>query len=222
MEIDEYEAGMLDAVLQAFAGRAHLDWTELMELFDGDEELAAAITDILAGMEMVIKSGEETKSGLPEKIFSTDDVAAFIEKGGFTAQVKAAKQQPVVQQALTDPVKEQAPPNREIVFEIENNLQEEPLVEVESAPEPKPQPILPAETERPAVEDVKAAPNTLLEQEIAHLRLEQRRFEHQLREKDINIQNLTVQNEMLGRFRIFIWVLLGLIALLIAGLLLRK
>jgi hypothetical protein len=62
----------------------------------------------------------------------------------------------------------------------------------------------------------------LLEQEIAHLRHEQRRSEHLLREKDIIIHTLTTHNQTLGRFRIFIWVLLGIIALLVAGLLFRK
>jgi len=185
MEINEYEAGMLDAVLEAFAGRDELDWSQLLELFDGDEELAAAITDILAGQELVIKAGEENQSGLPEKIIRTDAVTAFLAAGGFTAQVKKSAPEP----------------QREIEFSIENKL-----------PEEKPAPEEPA----------KPSADVLLHQEIALLRFDQRNFEHQLREMDIAIENLKVQNQILGRFRLFIWILLGIIVLLAVGLIFHK
>lgn len=222
MEINEYEAGMLDAVLEASAGRGQLDWTELMELFDGDEELAAAITDILVGMNLITKSGKETKTGLAEKIHHTDYVASFIEKGGFTALVKVDRQPVAEQPVFPEPANEQILPNREVVFEIFNNLPEKPSVEDEIPLSPKPEPIILTNAEKPTIEEVKSVSDVSLEQEITHLHLEQRQFEHRLREKDIIVQNLTIQNETLRRFRIFIWVLLGLVALLILGLIFRK
>jgi len=207
MEINEYEAGMLDAVLEAFAGRAELDWTHLLELFDGDEQLAAAITDILAGVELIVKSGEEATSGLPEKILRTDAVAPFLADGGFTAQIKKPAAAAI----------EKPEPNKEVVFEIENKLPEEtptheeevlPLAPVESAPPLK-------EIVHSAPEPEKPSTDVLLHQEIAQLRFDQRQFEHALREKDMAIETLTRQNETLSRFRIFIWVLLGIIAVIV-------
>lgn len=201
------EAGMLDAVLEAFAGRDELDWTQLLELFDGDEELAAAIIDILAGNELVTKSGQQSKHGLPEKISRTEAGIALIEAGGFTAKMKEPEPAPT-------PVME----SREVVFEIENKLPEEQPTE----PEPPVQPAPIAKLEPPAAENHEPSADVLLHQEIAQLRFEHRQHEHQLRDKEMIIANLTAQNQTLGNFRIFIWVLLGLIALLIAGLLLRS
>lgn len=220
MEINEYEAGMLDAVLEAFAGRTELDWTQLLELFDGDEELAGAITQILAGEGLINTVGEETKNGLPEKITINQTAISFTENGGFTAQLNAP---PPVEPVTTQ---------REIVFEIENKLSgEEPVIEAEvpKAETAHAEPAvvaeeknIPVKNTKPETKTEEPATDVLLNQEIAQLRFEQRRFDHNLRQKDIMIQNLTAQNETLGRFRIFIWVLLGLIALLIAGLIFRR
>lgn len=220
MEINEYEAGMLDAVLEAFAGRAELDWTQLLELFDGDEELAGAITQILAGAGMIGTAGEATKNGLPEKIIINQTGAAFIANGGFVAQLNVpTPEKPATQQ-------------REIAFEIENKLTVQVPVAHPEVPEAEIAYVAPTVVAEEIPVDIKKTepePKTeeptadvLLNQEIAQLRFEQRRFDHNLRQKDIMIQNLTAQNETLGRFRIFIWVLLGLIALLIAGLIFRR
>lgn len=93
MEINEFEAGMLDAVLEAFAGADQLDRKQILELFGGDEELAAVIVDVLADVGLVIKNGQETAFGLPEFIIRDSAAIPFLKEGGFSAQVEFKEEQ---------------------------------------------------------------------------------------------------------------------------------
>ncbi|PTR01690.1 hypothetical protein C8P68_101928 [Mucilaginibacter yixingensis] len=88
MDINEFEAGMLDAVLEAFAGADQLNQAQILELFGGDEELAAVIVDVLVDVGLVVKSGRETAHGLPELITRDSMAVSFLSNGGFSAQVE--------------------------------------------------------------------------------------------------------------------------------------
>ncbi|MFA6084627.1 hypothetical protein [Mucilaginibacter sp.] len=88
MKINEYEAGMLDTILEAFGKSDNLSRKQLLEIFDGDEPLANAIVTLLVESGMVnALSTEETD--LPMLITREPKAVLLMKSGGFTAQYRA-------------------------------------------------------------------------------------------------------------------------------------
>jgi|GEM_PF-6414060 len=141
MDINEFEAGMLDAVLEAFAGAEQLNQAQILELFGGDEELAAVIVDVLVDVGLVVKTGKETVNGLPELITRDSMAVSFLNNGGFSAQVE--------------------PQETEANGIIDN------VTELERANAKKPS-LFPESEEEPAANDVQKAEIPLIKQEASN------------------------------------------------------
>lgn len=218
MKITELEAGILDAVLETCGDMEKLDRSQLLEIFDGDEEMAAAMVNMLIDAGLVEPDGLTTAELLPAWITREQEAKPFLAAGGFSAQF--VTQAPVMQ--------------KEIAFEIEVA---EPPVELIISNETEPQAPIPSVQPIELVnENISKEPayvpqsqkNNLNEElstlhaEIEYLRKSEMFAEHKLREKEMQIQSLQNFNKQLLNIRLFIWVLLGFIGLLFILLFIRK
>ncbi|QKJ30495.1 hypothetical protein HQ865_12245 [Mucilaginibacter mali] len=211
MKITEFEAGVLDAVLETCGDMEKLDRGQLLEIFDGDEELAASMVNLLIDAGLVEPDGLTTAELLPAWITREPEAEPFLAAGGFSTQF----------------IKSVPHEKREIAFEIE--VAEAPA---EVIPIAEPLPTVPSPVATIAAtepvhtpvqsKDTTSDELTLLHREIEHLRKSEMFAEHKLREKEMQLQSLQSANKQLLNIRLFIWVLLGFIALLLILLFIRK
>ncbi|TSJ39681.1 hypothetical protein FO440_18250 [Mucilaginibacter corticis] len=86
MKINEYEAGMLDTVLEAFGNNDKLSREQLLKIFDGDEPLAHAIVTLLLDAQLVNALEYTKEDELPGLIIREPKAILLIKNGGFTAK----------------------------------------------------------------------------------------------------------------------------------------
>lgn len=94
-DLNEYECGMLDTLLEAFGVPDSLTRGQLMALFDGDEALAFAMVQALAREELVAEKGKPGHYELPEKLILKPKGEKFLKNGGFTGRYQLEQQKPV-------------------------------------------------------------------------------------------------------------------------------
>lgn len=91
MKINEYEAGMLDTILDAFGNKDNLSRDQILAMFDGDESLAHAIVEILVETGMVNAIMYTEEADLPMLIVREPKAVLLIKNGGFTAQFQSSQ-----------------------------------------------------------------------------------------------------------------------------------
>ena len=89
MELDAYECDMLDTLLETLAGIGSLTTKQLLNIFDGDEDLIFSVTDELICEGMVSEAGYAQGSKLPLLLNLERKGIIFLESGGFTARYKS-------------------------------------------------------------------------------------------------------------------------------------
>jgi hypothetical protein len=94
-DLNEYECGMLDAMLEAFGIPDSLTRRQLLELFDQDEASAFAMVQALTREGLVAVSGKHGDYELPEKLILKPKGEKFLKQGGFTRRYELAQQKPV-------------------------------------------------------------------------------------------------------------------------------
>jgi hypothetical protein len=94
-ELNEYECGMLDAMLEAFGIPDSLTRTQLMTLFDQDEATAFAMLQVLTYEGLVAKTGKHGDYELPEKLILKPKGEKFLKAGGFSRRYRLEQEKPV-------------------------------------------------------------------------------------------------------------------------------
>ncbi|WCT14258.1 hypothetical protein [Mucilaginibacter jinjuensis] len=94
-DLNEYECGMLDAMLEAFGIPDSLTRFQLLELFDQDEATAFIMVQVLAREELVAEAGKHGDFELPEKLVLKPKGEKFLQEGGFTRRYWLAQEKPV-------------------------------------------------------------------------------------------------------------------------------
>lgn len=94
-ELNEFECGMLDAMLEAFGIPDSLTRGQLLELFDQDEASAFAMVQILIREGLVAESGKHGSYELPAKLILKPKGEKFLKDGGFTSRHHAEREKPV-------------------------------------------------------------------------------------------------------------------------------
>ena len=85
MQLNGYECGMLDALLETLSATGCLTAAQLTELFDGDNEQALFLLDILTPEKFILEIGYAQGSQLPLLLSLENKGRRFLENGGFTA-----------------------------------------------------------------------------------------------------------------------------------------
>jgi hypothetical protein len=85
MELDAYECGMLDALLETLAVNGSLTTAQLYEVFSGDEDFALSLADILICEGLAGEAGYAQGSKMPLLLNLEKKGGAFLESGGFSA-----------------------------------------------------------------------------------------------------------------------------------------
>lgn len=93
-ELNEFECGMLDAVLEAFGIPDSLTRAQLMTLFDQDEATAFAMVQMLEQEGLVARSGRHGDYELPEKLVLKLKGEKFLKNGGFSRRYQLEQQKP--------------------------------------------------------------------------------------------------------------------------------
>ena len=88
MELNEYECGMLDALLKSFDEKDTLDAQQLRILFAGREQLLIELIDILTKWKLVTTFGQYTESGLPLLLRREKHALYFLQNGGFSGSIE--------------------------------------------------------------------------------------------------------------------------------------
>lgn len=88
MELNEYECGMLDAILKAFDEKNTLDAQQLQILFAGQEQLLMELINVLVNWKLVTPFGHDMVSGLPLLIHREKHALYFMENGGFSGSIQ--------------------------------------------------------------------------------------------------------------------------------------
>ena len=94
-ELNEFECGMLDAMLEAFGIPDSLTRGQLLELFDQDEASAFAMVQILIREGLVAESGKHGSYELPSKLILKPKGEKFLKDGGFTSRYHMEREKPV-------------------------------------------------------------------------------------------------------------------------------
>ena len=76
---------MLDAVLEAFGEQNTLNHRQLLRIFDGDEDLALSLIDVLLSEKLVTEAGYPIGGRLPLLLNREALAVHFLQSGGFTA-----------------------------------------------------------------------------------------------------------------------------------------
>jgi hypothetical protein len=87
-ELNQYDAEMLDVVLESFGVRDMLTRGDLMELFDGDEAAAFAIVQLLTREAFIAQVGKYGDFELPERLVLKPKGEKFLNEGGFAARYR--------------------------------------------------------------------------------------------------------------------------------------
>jgi hypothetical protein len=94
-ELNEFECGMLDAMLEAFGIPDSLTRGQLLELFDQDEASAFTMVQILIREGLVAESGKHGSYELPSKLILKPKGEKFLKDGGFTRRYQMEQEKPV-------------------------------------------------------------------------------------------------------------------------------
>jgi hypothetical protein len=86
MELDKFEFEIRDILLEAFGKQDSLTREHLLELFDYDEPMAAAIVGVLSADGLVAEVGLSEQNYLPVLLVKKPTVEAFLQNGGYTRQ----------------------------------------------------------------------------------------------------------------------------------------
>jgi hypothetical protein len=95
IELNEYECGMLDAVLEAFGIPDSLTRQQLLELFDQDEATAFTLVQILLREGFIAQTGKHGDYDLPEKLVLKPKGEKFLKAGGFVRNYWLEQEKPV-------------------------------------------------------------------------------------------------------------------------------
>jgi hypothetical protein len=87
MELNEFEYGMLDELLEAFGSSDTLTREQILKLFDADEGFAAEIADALAAEGLVAETGLSREGKLPAVLRKLPKADDFLKEGGFAGRV---------------------------------------------------------------------------------------------------------------------------------------
>jgi hypothetical protein len=90
MQLDGYECGMLDTLLEAISATGCLTTKQIRSLFDSDDGLALSLIDILVAERMVIEVGYAQGSQIPLLLNLESKGAKFLQNGGFTNCYRSA------------------------------------------------------------------------------------------------------------------------------------
>jgi hypothetical protein len=93
-ELNEFECGMLDAMLEAFGIPDSLTRRQLLELFDQDEASAFTMVQILLREGLVAESGKHGSYELPAKLILKPKGEKFLNDGGFTRRYQLEQEKP--------------------------------------------------------------------------------------------------------------------------------
>jgi len=88
MELNEYECGMLDALLKAFDDQDTLDAQQLQLLFAGHEQLLIEMIDVLTNWKLVTTFGRDAENGLPLLLRREKNALYFLQNGGFSGNIQ--------------------------------------------------------------------------------------------------------------------------------------
>ncbi|WP_170227818.1 hypothetical protein [Mucilaginibacter frigoritolerans] len=203
MELDKFEFEIRDILLEAFGKQDSLTREHLLELFDYDEPMAAAIVGVLSSDGLVAEVGLSEQNYLPVLLVKKPTVAAFLQNGGYTRQFELAQEnaqlvsvpdkQPQQAPILFQPKEEE--PQEEITF---NGLQQH-------------------ETPQFAIEDYRSVPDAKpddLQQLNAVLQKENKQYRQTLRERDEEIKSLNLKLKQQEYLKL-LWWLAGALLLVI-------
>ncbi|MGN6179976.1 MAG: hypothetical protein ACTHNW_12390 [Mucilaginibacter sp.] len=88
MELNEYECGMLDALLKAFDDKNTLDAQQMQMLFVNQEQLLLELINVLVNWKLVTPFGHDAASGLPLLLRREKHALYFMENGGFSGSIQ--------------------------------------------------------------------------------------------------------------------------------------
>jgi hypothetical protein len=94
-DLNEYECGMLDAMLEAFGIPDSLSRVQLMELFGQDEATAFAMVQVLSREGLVAEAGKHGDYELPEMLVLKPKGEKFLAGGGFIHRYQLSQEKPV-------------------------------------------------------------------------------------------------------------------------------
>lgn len=94
-ELNEFECGMLDAMLEAFGIPDSLTRQQLLELFDQDEATAFAMVQILLNESLVAEAGKHGNYELPDKLVLKPKGEKLLKDGGFSRRYQLEQEKPV-------------------------------------------------------------------------------------------------------------------------------
>ena len=92
MQLNGYECGMLDALLETLSATGCLTAAQLTELFDGDNELALFLLDILTPEKLILEIGYAQGSQLPLLLSLENKGRRFLENGDLLPFMKGNSQ----------------------------------------------------------------------------------------------------------------------------------
>jgi len=93
-ELDEYESGILDAMLEAFGVPDSLTRAQVLTLFDDDEAAAFSMVQVLLREELITISGQHGDFELPDKLILKPKGEKFLKAGGFTLRRQRELEKP--------------------------------------------------------------------------------------------------------------------------------
>lgn len=123
-ELNEYECEMLDAMLESFGAPGSLSRSQLIDLFDQDEETAVAMVQILAGEGLVAETGKHSSQQLSDKILLRPKGEKFLKEGGFSRRFRLSQQKPT--EIIDTPIKSSQQKPVDIVDTPDKSSQQKP------------------------------------------------------------------------------------------------
>jgi len=93
-ELDEYESGILDAMLEAFGVPDSLTREQVLMLFGDDEATAFSMIQVLVREELITVSGQQGDFELPDKLILKPKGEKFLKAGGFTRRRQLELEKP--------------------------------------------------------------------------------------------------------------------------------
>jgi hypothetical protein len=194
MEPDKFEFEIRDILLEAFGKQDSLTREHLLELFDYDEPMAAAIVAVLSADGLVAEVGLSEQNYLPVLLVKKPTVEAFLRNGGYTRQFELAQE------------------NAQSVSLPDKQIQQNPI------------PFSPREEERQAeitsdglqqqsipqfeIEDYRSVPDVEpnnLQQLNAVLQKENKQYRQTLRERDEEIKTLNLKLKQQEYLKLLWW-----------------
>lgn len=202
MELDKFEYEIRDVVLEAFGKQDSLTRQYLLELFDDDEPMAAAIVAVLQADGLVAEVGLSEQYYLPVLLVRKPAALAFLQNGGYTRQFEIIQEK------------------KQLAKEKEGTLfQDSSLFSI--APEEK-EPVIvndlkPTYTSQPAPAEERyqgEADTNELQKLNAVLQKENRQYRQTLRERNEEIKQLSLKIKQL-QYAKLLWWLAGFLLLVI-------